>query len=70
MNTLRFKTNINCGSCIRAATPTLNRELGANNWQVDTSKPEKPLTVYSDHLTAAQIQAVVEAAGFTSFPLN
>lgn len=70
MTTLRFKTNINCGSCIKAATPTLNRELGANSWQVDTTKPEKTLTVYSDHLTAAQVQAAVEAAGFTSHSLN
>ena len=70
MSTLRFKTTINCGNCIKAATPALNQELGAGNWQVDTANPDKVLTVQSDTLTAAQVQAIVEAAGFQSLPLN
>ncbi|AIZ65449.1 hypothetical protein PK28_17410 (plasmid) [Hymenobacter sp. DG25B] len=64
MKTLQFKTNINCGGCIKAVTPALNQEAGAGNWQVDTANPDKILTVTTDQLTAEQIVAVVENAGF------
>lgn len=64
MKTLQFKTNINCGGCIKAVTPTLNEEAGAGNWQVDTANPNKILTVNSDQLTAAQVMQAVEQAGF------
>lgn len=64
MKTLRFNTNINCGGCIKAVTPTLNREAGAGNWQVDTANPNKLLTVSSDTLTAEQVIQAVKEAGF------
>ncbi len=64
MKTLQFKTNINCGGCIKAVTPTLNQEAGAGNWQVDTANPDKILTINSDQLTAEQVTAAVEKAGF------
>ena len=68
MSTLRFKTTINCANCVRAVTPTLNQEVGANNWQVDTANPDKILTVTSDQATAAQVVQAVEAAGFEIKP--
>ena len=64
MKTLQFKTNINCGGCIKAVTPTLNQQAGAGNWEVDTANPDKILTVKSDQLTAAQVVQAVEQAGF------
>ncbi|MBO2012687.1 heavy-metal-associated domain-containing protein [Hymenobacter negativus] len=64
MSTLRFKTTINCGGCIKAVTPALNQEVGANNWQVDTANPDKILTVNSTQATPAQVVKAVEAAGF------
>ena len=64
MKTLLFNTNINCGGCIKAVTPALNQEAGTGNWQVDTASPTKQLTVTSDTLTAAQVVAAVEKAGF------
>lgn len=64
MSTLRFKTNINCGSCIRAVTPALNQQVGANNWQVDTANPDKVLTVSTSAATPEQVLQAVEAAGF------
>ena len=69
MSTIRFKTNINCGSCIRAVTPVLNQEVGANNWQVDTANPDKILTVSTAQVTADQVVKAVEAAGFEIQPL-
>ncbi len=68
MNTLQFKTNINCGGCIKAVTPTLNGEKGIANWQVDTANPDKILTVNGD-LTADQVVALVTEAGFEAQPV-
>ena len=70
MSTLRFKTTINCGSCIKAVTPTLNKEVGPNNWQVDTANPDKILTVTSGQVSVAQVLTAVEQAGFEITPLN
>jgi len=64
MKTLQFKTNINCGGCVKAVTPMLNQEAGAGNWQVDTANPDKILTISSDQLTTAQVVEAVEKAGF------
>ena len=69
MSTLRFKTTINCGGCIKAVTPALNQEVGANNWQVDTANPDKILTVNTAAATPAQVMKAVEAAGFEIQPL-
>lgn len=63
MQTLKFKTNINCGGCIKAVTPTLNGEKAIQTWQVDTTNPDKMLTVATD-LNAEQVLALVESAGF------
>ena len=68
MSTLQFKTTINCGGCIKAVTPALNRAVGAGNWQVDTANPGKILTVTSDQATAREVVQAVEAAGFEIQP--
>lgn len=70
MSTLRFKTTINCGGCIKAVTPTLNKEVGAGNWQVDTANPDKILTVTAAQVSAAQVKAAVEQAGFEAVTLG
>ncbi len=69
MSTLHFKTTINCGGCIKAVTPALNQEIGANNWQVDTANPDKILTVNAPDATAAQVVKAVQDAGFEIHPL-
>ena len=63
MQTLKFKTNINCGGCIKAVTPTLNAEKAIQNWAVDTANPDKILTVATD-LSAAEVEALIDKAGF------
>ena len=62
MKTLQFKTN--SGGCLKFVTSTLNQEVGAGNWQVDTANPDKILTVTSDQLTSEQVVQAVEKAGF------
>ena len=63
MNTFAFKTNINCGSCINAVTPTLNGESRIQHWEVDVTDSNKVLTVKGD-LEAQEIVALVDQAGF------
>ena len=63
MNTLQFKTNINCGGCLKAVSPALNGEKAIDAWHVDTANPDKLLTV-SGALTAEQVVALVTEAGF------
>jgi copper chaperone CopZ len=68
MNQLQFKTNINCGSCIKSVTPFLNALDEIDAWQVDTAVEEKILTVETE-LSQTEIEqkviTAVSSAGFT-----
>ncbi|MDI9882275.1 heavy-metal-associated domain-containing protein [Flectobacillus longus] len=64
MEKLQFKTNINCGNCVSKVTPFLNQVEEIENWKVDTSIPEKILTVEGEDLSSDKIKAVIESAGF------
>lgn len=68
-NVLRFKTSINCGSCIKAVTPFLEDVLGIQQWEVDTNNPDKILTVQSAGATADEVLSAVKKAGFTATAL-
>ncbi|MEO6831029.1 MAG: heavy-metal-associated domain-containing protein [Chitinophagaceae bacterium] len=67
--TLKFKTNINCGNCIKAVTPTLSAEEGIKSWKVDTENPDKILTVETDTLSIGELVELVEEAGFEASPI-
>ncbi|MFY7825867.1 MAG: heavy-metal-associated domain-containing protein [Flectobacillus sp.] len=64
MEKLQFKTNINCGNCVSKVSPFLNQVEEIENWKVDTSIPEKILTVEGEDLSSDKIKEVVESAGF------
>lgn len=64
MKTLKFKTNINCGGCIKAVTPHLDKTTGVARWNVDTTTQEKILTVDVEGVDADAVKRVVEKAGF------
>jgi copper chaperone CopZ len=61
METLKFKTNIMCGSCLAKVTPLLNEQVGKDNWQVDLQSLERILTVNTDKSTVEVIDTVQEA---------
>jgi copper chaperone len=65
METLQFKTNINCGGCIAKATPALNNEKDIKEWNVDTNVSTKVLTVKTD-LQVDQVISIVKKAGFNA----
>ena len=67
MKTLKFKTNINCGSCIKSVTPALNALDNIDLWKVDTDNPDKILEVTlndEEEKSEDVIIKAVEGAGF------
>ena len=70
MNTLKFKTSIDCGGCVRSITPHLNNIEGIASWKVDTDNPEKILTIETEAVTAEKIMQAVQKAGFKIESLN
>jgi len=69
MATLKFKTSINCGNCIKSVTPFLEEVDQIKNWAVDTDNEDKILTVEGE-AAAQEIIAAVEDAGFDIEVLN
>jgi copper chaperone len=64
METLKFKTNINCGNCLARITPILNGEETIDYWEVDLLNPEKILTVQTLGTTPDKVINAVKKAGF------
>jgi len=70
METLKFKTNINCGGCLAKVTPFLNDEKSIEKWEVNTSTPEKTLTVETEETDPKKIISAVEKAGYKIEQIN
>ena len=64
MKQYQFKTNINCGGCVAKVTPALNSNPDVKEWKVDTTNPEKVLTVETENLKEDDVKAIVAKAGF------
>lgn len=69
METVQFKTNINCSGCVARVTPKLNEVKGIVDWKVDTDNPNKVLTVQTENLPADSVVEIVKKAGFSIQPL-
>lgn len=63
MKTRKFKTDINCDSCVRNVMPYLNSVSSVTSWEVDTNSNEKVLTVHGT-FTDEEIKKAVKDAGF------
>jgi len=68
--TLKFKTNINCGGCVAQVTPFLNNAEGVCHWSVDTTNKDKILSVHSKGITEEEVIQKVKQAGFKIELLN
>lgn len=64
MKTLRFTTNINCGSCIRAVTPSLDAQVGVGNWKVNTQVDDKILEIPHTEISASVVIEILDTVGF------
>lgn len=64
MNTLKFKTTINCGSCVAKVTPVLNEQENIEKWSVDTENPNKVLTVEGENIDEADLVKALSKIGY------
>jgi len=64
MNTLKFKTTINCSACVAKVTPVLDAQENIQKWDVDTTTPDKILTINSDDLDEADLVKSLQKIGF------
>ena len=64
METMKFKTNINCSNCVAKVTPFLDKKAGKGSWSVDTESNDKILTVENNELTAEDIVKTIKRTGF------
>ncbi len=69
MKTLKFQTNVKCGGCVATITPHLNQEQGILNWNVDTTNPQRILTVETEMLSSEEIVALMNKAGYQAEPI-
>ncbi len=70
MSKLQFKTNINCGNCVRGVSGFLNEVSTIEHWEVNTEHPDKILTVEGEDVEAADVVSAVEEAGYRIEPLR
>lgn len=64
METIKFKTNINCGACVAKVTPVLNDNLSIEKWEVDTQNPNKILTVEGQNINQQELMQSLEKIGY------
>jgi len=64
MTTVKYKTNIHCGSCIKSVTPVLNNLDNIDLWRVDLEHDDKILEVTLDDEDKNSVVEAVKSAGF------
>jgi copper chaperone len=64
MNTVKFKTKINCGGCLSTVTPFLNELDNVDLWKVDLESPDRILEVELDDDNVNAVVDAVKKAGF------
>lgn len=64
METLRFKTSLKCGGCVKAITPGLESLTSIENWSVDLESPDKVLEVNAATNISEEIIDSVKKAGY------
>ncbi len=64
MTTQKYKTNLNCGSCVAAVKPHLDSDPNISRWSVDTNDPNKVLTVEGKNVSVQTVERHVSEAGF------
>jgi len=64
METLRFKTSLKCGGCVKAITPGLESMNSIEKWSVDLESPDKVLAVEASEDISDQVIDSVKKAGY------
>ncbi len=64
MKTVNYKTNINCGGCLKSVTPFLNQLDNVDTWKVHLDCSNKILEVVLEDDNDAVVVKAVKEAGF------
>jgi len=64
MSEARFKTTIQCNSCLSKVTPKLNEFLEEQSWSVDLESDDRILTVNNDNVSVDAVVSAVKSVGF------
>jgi len=64
MSEARFKTTIQCNSCLAKVTPKLNEILEEQSWSVDLESDDRILTVNNDNVSVDAVVSAVKSVGF------
>lgn len=64
MTTKRYKTNINCGSCLKSVTPFINEVDNVDLWKVDLEDPDRILEVELEDDDSSAFEKAVKKAGY------
>ena len=70
METIKFKTNINCGGCLKSVTPHLDELDNVDSWKVDINNPDKILEVKLEDGNENAVVSAVKKAGFKIDKMN
>jgi copper chaperone len=64
METVKYKTNINCNGCLKSVTPFLNELDNIDTWKVDLDNEDKVLEVCLDDDNKTAVVNAVKKAGY------
>ena len=64
MSEAKFKTTIQCNSCLSKVTPKLNEFLEEQSWSVDLESDDRILTVNDDNISVDVVVSAVKSVGF------
>jgi len=64
METLRFKTSLKCGGCVKAITPGLESLIKIEKWSVDLESTDKVLQVEAAEDITDEVMESVKKAGY------
>ncbi len=64
MTTLKMKTNLRCGACVKSIQSLFDAEPGIKRWDADVSTPDKVLTVEGDGVSAARVGELLRQKGY------
>jgi len=64
MSEARFKTTIQCNSCLSKVTPKLNEFLEEQSWSVDLESDDRILIVNDDNVSVDVVVSAVKSVGF------
>lgn len=64
METMTFKTNAKCMGCLAKIEEILQGKINREEWNLDLSDSNRPLTVTSDKLAVGEIVELISKVGF------